>query len=220
MGTMVRTPDNIEIILDLIRRAKMVDQDAVAWMSNLPEDWQYTTVAWEDNVPNGDYQKADVFPGRVDKYNDLTMFRSWNMVRSARLVLASLIVRCAAWVCSPVDYRTTPEYATAARTCAETITDVIASIPYQLGWRPKGRKYTAQEPEPMSAETSNSIMLAGFMLTWPLMILIGQDYMTDAQRAWVDGRLRYIGNEVGIKYALILRQVRRKDLSFLTRKCC
>lgn len=50
--------------------------------------------------------------------------------------------------------------------------------------------------------------LAGYFLTWPLGCVVGQDYTTDSQRAWVRGRLRYIADELGVKYARIICQVR------------
>lgn len=209
MNCMTRTPENIEIMLDMIRRAQMIDQEVVNWMKNVPEDWSYKTVAWEDHVPNGDYSKAEVFPGRVDLYTDFYVASVWNMSRTARLLLNSMIVRCAAWVCSPVDYRTTPEYATAARTCVDIITDVIASVPYHLGWHLK-RKHIMQRAnlgEFACGEEDHLKGLAGYFLTWPLGVLNSQDYTTDAQRQWIHGRLRYIGDELGVKYSHILAEV-------------
>ncbi|KAI0118091.1 hypothetical protein F4776DRAFT_635104 [Hypoxylon sp. NC0597] len=248
MNSMVRTPDNIEIMLDMIRRLQTVDQEVVAWMRNVPEEWRFRTVAWEDSVPGGDYSKAEVFPGRIDMYRDFYISSVWNTSRTARLVLASLVVRCAAWVCAPVDYRTTPEYATAARTCVDTITDVIASVPYHLGWhlKEKNRRRIAQlqrqQPqyqyqhqnqhqqeefgdagrrssgEFACGEEDHVKALAGYFLTWPLICLNSQDYTTDAQRAWIHGRLAFIGNELGVKYAHILRQLQIRIPSMLIRR--
>lgn len=209
IGSVARTPENVELMLDVIRQAQTIDQEAVNWMKNVPDHWHYKTIAWEDNVPNGDYAKTEVFPGRVDVYQDFYIASVWNMARITRVILASAIVRCAAWVCSPVDYRTTPEYATAARTCADTITDIIASVPYQLGWHTK-RKHLFDSKElcgfPCGDDDSMK-GLGGYFLTWPLGVLRGLDYTTDNQRAWIVGRLNYIGDELGVQYAHILCQV-------------
>jgi hypothetical protein len=209
MSTVSRSPENIELMLDMIRRAQTVDQEISTWLRDIPENWMWKTVAWEDSVPNGDYSKAETFPGRVDVYPDFWIASVINMARVARLTLASIIVRCAAWVCSPVDYRTTPEYATAARICVDTITDIIASVPYHLGWH-------LRRPDIMQKANSSAFAcgledaqkgLAGYFLTYPLIFVQGQDYCTDAQRAWVSGRLKYIGDEMGVKYAHILANV-------------
>lgn len=209
MASLSRGPENIEILLDIIRRCQTLDQQHVAWANSLPEYFHYKAVAWEDNVPNGNYALAEVFPGRIDAYQDLWVVSVWNLMRCSRIILASLIVRCAAWVCAPVDYRTTPEYATAARTCVDTITDIIASVPYQLGWFSNRRDLL--ERANLSAfgcgEEDALKGLPGYFLTWPLTCVQGQDYTTDAQRAWVKGRLQFIGNHLGVRYANVLYQV-------------
>ncbi|KAI1463546.1 uncharacterized protein F4812DRAFT_243289 [Daldinia caldariorum] len=248
MNSMAKTPENVEIMHDMLRRIQTVDQEVVAWMRNVPDEWRFRTVAWEDHVPDGDYSKAEVFPGRVDMYRDLYIVSVWNTSRTARLVLASLVVRCAAWICSPVDYRTTPEYATAARTCVDTITDVIASVPYQLGWhlnKDRRRQHIflhqqqqellvqqhqqlyQQEQEQMQQQQQSGFpcgeedhpkAIAGYLLTWPLICVHSQDYTTDTQRAWIHGRLKHIGDELGVKYAHVLRQLQIRMPSMLIRR--
>lgn len=210
MTTLARTPENTDLVLAIIRRAQLLDQEAVGWMRSVPEPWHYKTLCWEDHVPGGDYSKAEVFPGRVDVYNDFWIASVWNLTRATRLVLASLTVRCAAWVCSPVDYRTTPEYATASQTCVDMITDIIASVPYHLGWHTK-RKHLFRSMELSGfacGEEDSTKALPGYFLSWPLACVVSQDYITDAQRQWVAGRLRYIGDELGLRYAHILTKVR------------
>ncbi|KAI0880969.1 uncharacterized protein GGS22DRAFT_78381 [Annulohypoxylon maeteangense] len=253
MNSMARTPSNIDVMLEMIRRLQAVDQEVVAWMRGVPSSWRYRTVAWEDSVPGGDYGRAEVFPGRIDMYRDFYIASVWNTIRTARLVLMSLVVRCAAWVCSPVDYRTTREYATAARTCVDTITDIIASVPYHLGWHLKeGNRrrirqflrhqqhddttttgfntYTSTQDEDSSdnlglndgefacGEANHVKALAGYFLTWPLTCLNSQDYTTDAQRAWIHGRLGFISNELGVRYAHILKQLQIRIPSMLIRR--
>lgn len=210
MSTMARTPENTEHMLGIIRRAQAVDAECMRWMKNVPDTWRWKSVAWEDSVPSGDFSRAEVFPGRVDVYRDFYIASVWNMVRVSRLVLASVIVRCAAWVCSPVDYRTTPEYATAARRCVDTITDIVASVPYHLGWhlKPARRHLLEKQLSGFACGEEDALKgLAGYFLTWPLGCVAGQDYTTDAQRSWIKGRLKYIADELGVKYAHILCQV-------------
>ncbi|KAI8670789.1 Zn(2)-C6 fungal-type domain-containing protein [Fusarium keratoplasticum] len=220
MTTLSRSPENVELLLDMIRRCQTLDQHHVNWINELPEYFRFKAVAWEDHVPNGNYALAEVFPGRVDAYQDLWVVSVWNLMRCSRIILASLIVRCAAWVCSPVDYRTTPEYATAARACVDMITDIIASVPYQLGWFSKRKELL--ERANLSAfgcgEEDALKGLPGYFLTWPLTCVQGQDYTTDAQRAWVKGRLQFIGNQLGVRYANILNQLNLRVPSMLIRR--
>jgi hypothetical protein len=220
MATLSRTPENIEVMLDMIRRAQMIDQECVNWMNSTPPHWAFKAVTWEDNVPGGDYSRAEVYPGRVDMYPDFWISSVWNMARVSRVILASVIVRCAAWVCAPVDYRTTPEYATAARTVVESITDILASVPFHLGWHVKKKEVLAKVDISGFACGHEEVqkMLSGYFLTWPLACIYGQDYMTDNQRAYVRGRLNYIADEVGIKYAHLLSKLNVRLPSMLIRR--
>jgi hypothetical protein len=220
MATVSRTPDHVELMLDVIRRCQMMDQECVNWAKNLPDEYQPRTVTWEDYVPNGDYTRAEVFPGRVDVYQDLMVASMHNMTRCSRLMLASLIVRCAAWVCSPVDYRTTPEYATAAKTCVEVITDIIASVPFQLGWL-SSRKHLLERANLSTfvcGEDDALKGLPGYLLTYPLSCISTQDYATDSQRAWSKGRLMFIANQLGVRYANMLTELNFRIPSMMIRR--
>ncbi|QUC18800.1 uncharacterized protein UV8b_03041 [Ustilaginoidea virens] len=217
LTTVSRTPDSMEIVIDMIRRCQAQDQACASWCKNLPDYFQCKTATWEDNIPNGDYAKAEVYPGRVDVYNDLWVATVWNMLRCARIVLNSIIVRSAAWVCAPVDYRTTPEYANAARTTVDIITDVISSVPYQLGWFCKRKDLLDRANLSTFAcgEDDSSKGLCGYFMTWPLALIQSLDYLTDSQRIWVRGRLEYIGSHLGVRYATLLTQLNIRIPSML-----
>ena len=211
LTTLPRLSENIEVMMDMIRRCYAHEQRLIEWCKSVPEEWKFKTVAWEDNVPGGDYSKAEVYPGRVDAYTDFVIVVIWNMVRSSRLVVGSLIVRCAAWVCAPVDYRTTPEYAHASRSAVDLVTDIIASVPYLLGWFGK-RKHLLDRFEIPSFACGDDFgvkALSGYTITWPLALIHSLDYLTDSQRTWVKGRLQYIGAIAGLRYALLLKSVSR-----------
>jgi hypothetical protein len=201
MTSLARTPANTALILSLMRRAQALDADLAAWMADLPPSWRHRPVHWQDQLPADE----SVFPGRVDAYPDFWIASVWNLARTARLICMSLAVRCAAWAVAPVDYRTTKEYAAAARTAGEMIGDILASVPYHLGWKGPtgggGGEFACGDDHSMKG-------LAGYFLTWPLGCVIIQDYLTDAQRRWVVGRLKYIADDLGVKYAHILTQVR------------
>ena len=140
MTSVARTPENIALRLSLLRQAQIYDQECASWLHSAPEQWQYKTVAWVDHIPHDDYARSEVFPGRVDVYPGFWAANVWNTMRSSRIILAFIIIRCTAWACSPVDYRTTPEYTMASHIIAEMNTDIIASVPYILGWHLRQRQ--------------------------------------------------------------------------------
>lgn len=204
MTSLARTPSNTTLILALMRRAQALDADLAAWMADLPPNWRHRPVHWQDQLPADE----SAFPGRVDAYPDFWIASVWNLARTARLICMSLTVRCAAWAVAPVDYRTTKEYAAAARAAGETIGDILASVPYHLGWKGPPGAVDGGGGEFACGDDHSMKGLAGYFLTWPLGCVMIQDYLTDAQRKWVMGRLKYIADDLGVKYAHILAQVR------------
>jgi hypothetical protein len=191
IASAARTPDNIRLVQDLMHQAQTLDEEVAAWMRSVPPNWKPKTVCWQQQhelgVPGGatDYSEAEVFPGRVDVYHDFPIAGIWNQARTTRLILMSVAVRCAAWVCSPVDYRTTATYATAARICMDTIADILASVPFHLGWHTKRRElFPEDEPAAFACGDEYGLKgLAGYFLTWPLACVMTQDYTTDARKS-------------------------------------
>jgi hypothetical protein len=209
LATFPRTPEYFQKILNFMRRAQAMEQEYLAWEDSLSDNWRPHTVAWVDQVPGGDISKAEVHPGKVDMFNSVWIANIWSQSRVSRLFISGAIVRCAAWICTPVDYRTTPEYAQAVRLCVDLTTDIIASIPYKLGWRVgeggalKKADYSGFADG--SADGINSPRaIGGFFCLWPLFSLCNTDFVSDSQRNWAKGRLIFIAETFGLNQAKIL----------------
>ncbi|KFG83470.1 putative negative acting factor [Metarhizium anisopliae] len=217
LATVTRSSENMELMKDTIQNCKSLDKEIVTWLRELPEQYMWKTVAWEPYNPRCDYSKAEVFPGRIDAYVDLWVVNFWNVMRCMRIVLASLTIRCTAWINFPADYRTTSEYATTVRTCVEAISDIIASVPYQMGLFSKRKDLRSHATHSVfgCGEDTSEKGLAGYFLLWPLACIQGQDYLTDSQRAWVKGRLKSIGNTLGVRYGNLLSQLNVRVPSML-----
>lgn len=213
---------NIEAISSLIRHLRQLDQDFVSWAKSLPPQlFCPRTVAWIDSTRHDRHINNEAFTGRVDSYADIMIAALWNMYRCSRILLWAVIVRLKAWGCQSPDYRTTPEYATAATTCVNMISDIIASIPYHLGWNYSGGKTTSFPQHKLSSlacgDEQAAKCLGGYLATWPLTCILAQDYTTDSQHAWVKGRLHYISNDLGVRYADGMVNVsNREDLLIAT----
>lgn len=214
MTVMPRTQENFDRTLELIRRAQELEQGFLDWEASLSDEWRCKTVAWADTIPDSDLSISEVYSGKVDMFQDLFVASQWNMARVARLILAGIIIRCAAWICAPVDYRTTSHYAQASRLGIEMINDIVASIPYHLGWR--GFKANSED-RPTTGNISSFVCgqddigtgksLGAYFLIWPVFTSIVSDFATDAQRKYIIGRMRYMTEAMGINGAGVLTEV-------------
>ncbi|PBP26064.1 hypothetical protein BUE80_DR003039 [Diplocarpon rosae] len=221
LSTFPRTPEYMEQLTNLMRRAQDLERECVDWEARLPEEWRPRTVAWVDHILEGDITKAEVFPGRVDMYTDVTIANIWNQFRIARLFISGAVVRCAAWICAPVDYRTTPEYAHAVRLCGDLVTDVIAGTPYLLGWRVgqsgilRSQNFSSWSEE-SGASTAKAI--GGFFVMWPLFSISNTDYVSDSQRVWAKARLLYVSEILGLNHAKVLSNFHLRLPSMIIRR--
>ncbi|KAK4664452.1 uncharacterized protein QC763_505650 [Podospora pseudopauciseta] len=188
------SPASIAAVEEFLARARALDAEAVEWFATLPRSWQI------ESIPYSSSGNENIFPGVVHVYPDMWTAAIFNLARATRMVLMSIIVRCAAFLVRPGDYRTTAEYAFAARTASSVVSEVIASVPYHLGHLPPRKDKRGNPIE----NSLNGRGLGGYFLTWPLACVVTHDHVTDAQREYVRGRLRYIGDEHGIKYARVL----------------
>lgn len=195
-----RSPETTELVNEIMHRALELEQEYQRW----EETQTKQTVAWVDNIPGGDITKADVCPGRVDLYADVFVCSSWNFSRVSRIFIAAIIIRCAAWTCYPVDYRTTPEYAQMSRLGQEMISDIIASVPFMFGWHldAEGR---LKPGDPMSGNDATGVKALGGVYTiWPLLSVSCSDFTTDSQRLWVKGRFKFISEVMGLNQAKVV----------------
>jgi hypothetical protein len=209
-----RSPESLAQIHQLAKRIQTLDAQIAYWLESIPDEFRFKTVCWvsEDDIGvlnrGGGYGEVEVFPGRVDIYPDFVTAMAWNIARVTRLLLVSITVRIDAWLCSPADYRTTAEYEASWRHCQDIIPDILASVPYHLGWHMNGK--TLGRPG-LSAfacgEDGTHKALPSLFLIWSLTCVKNFDLSTDEQRAWARGRLRFIAEEIGLKYAHIVNEV-------------
>lgn len=210
MATLSRNDQGLELMLEMLRKVQDLDLQMANFLIGLPAEYQVTPLYWEDKVlEDGEIRHAPVYPGRVDGYSDLIVASIWNATRATRIILMSLLIRVAAWICSPADFRSTPEYATAVRTCKTNIADIISSVPYILRMSQADVQHpSAPAPSGFACGTDEqSKMLGGLMVAWPLSTVRTCDYTMDGQREWAIGRLNFIASELGIKYASSLAAV-------------
>jgi hypothetical protein len=215
MTLIPRITENFSKVIELIRRAQELEQAFQDWEASVPDEWRVKPVAWAEAIPDSDLSISEVYPGKIEIYTDLFIASQWNLARVSRLFLSGIIIRCAAWICAPVDYRTTPDYAQASRLGIDMINDIIASIPYHLGWRGfRSESTTELRTRDVSAfacgDTSfeNGKTLGAFFIVWPIFTAACSDFTTDAQRKYILARMNYMTDVMGLNGAAVLTHVR------------
>ncbi|KAK0741925.1 hypothetical protein B0T21DRAFT_360364 [Apiosordaria backusii] len=218
-----KSPQTIDQIHQIIKKAQALDREIVRWQTSVPKQFCFQTLCWvwEDDIglyKGGNYGRIEVFPGRVDVYPDFVTASAWNLSRVSRLLLAALTIRLTAYTCSPADYRTTPGFDISRKICEETISEILASVPYHFGWHLK----RTDNPNTNSGisgfacgDEGPSKGLPAYLLIWPLTCVKNHDITTEEQRAWAKGRLRAIADGVGLKYARIVNDVEIRFPSML-----
>jgi hypothetical protein len=203
MNASTRTPDGIEKVLFLMRKAEALESEYVNTSSSLPSQWQYRHVMWIEQVQGQDIASMAAFPGRLDSYEQMWMATVWNLARASRLVISCIIIRCTAWLCTPSDYRLSPEYSKAANQSKGLIEDIIASVPTFLGTADEALILDSQIKDSYACGNSQSTgtgLSAKFIL-WPLFVVFSSDFTTEMQREWVRGRLRFMSESIGVGMA-------------------
>lgn len=177
LGAAQRRPKDLEQVIDLLARAKTLDQEFTDLAAGLSALWGFSPIAWTDPVSVHDLDNAPAFQGKVDKYTDLRIVAAWNMMRATRITLSGDILRASAWLCCPLedDFRFLPEYTSAARLCKTLIRDIIATVPTFLSSSTFVRD---------DGQVLGKTALALYIL-WPLFTIKLSDFTSDAQRIWV-----------------------------------
>ncbi|KAK3314841.1 hypothetical protein B0H66DRAFT_605759 [Apodospora peruviana] len=244
-----------ELMYDMLHRVQSADGEIASFLHTILPAYRPQTLCWadwdDDNIP---VSERPFYPGRVDVYPDFITAGAWNTARVARLILASINIRLIAWLTSrssrhlvegqfgtTTDYRQTAEYATARRICEGTIMEILASVPYQLGWRrtssPKqgrqrsdtgetttyygfacGVDRTTEDDNGKTTGRNKPKALPALMLIWPLVSIKTHDMCTEQQRQWITGRLRYIEERAGLRYAGMMNEIYFRYPSMLIRQ--
>ncbi|APA14373.1 hypothetical protein sscle_12g091430 [Sclerotinia sclerotiorum 1980 UF-70] len=199
MTSAKRTTEDFENVLSLMQKAKAIEQGYLDWGEATSGDWRYKPIGWIDAIPEEKLAGSKYFPGKIDKYSELWTAHIWNLSRGSRLLNYSTIVRCAAWLCSPQDYRTTVEYEKAMIVGKEMIQEIIASVPNCLGEIPKAMGEPSSSKHSFACGEGNCAKgLSALFIMWPLFSVATSDFVTKTQRTWVLGRMKYATEELGV----------------------
>lgn len=218
MDSTPRTPESRDEMSRLMQVVKSVQCDAATILQRIPPELRSKTLCYIQDTDaeflqsGGDYSKSEIYPGRIDVYPNLMVAVLWNLIRVARLILASVEIRIAAWLSFPMDYHETPEYMTSKQVCQDLVADIISSVPCLLGWRNGTHTHMFDTNAALASGYACGLdgptkALPALFLSWQLISVKNHDFCQPTQREWVSGRLKFIEQKAGLKYAGLINEV-------------
>lgn len=175
-----------------------MDQRLAQWQTSRLPEFRSTTIANISRTQQQDKVEVGHWPGSVDTYFDLYVAHVWNVFRTARLLLISIMHRV--WqVCE----KSADVYklSAAATSIAE---DMISSIPFHLVESLPAFIKDLSTSEPM-AQPGRAI--GGLLLMHPLHIASNLPFLPEPTKQYMRDCLSWIGSHMGIGHADLLAQV-------------
>ena len=190
--SMPQCDEKTEKVLKLMEHAKRLDQKLSAWSLDIPESWQYKTVAFVHELDT--IETSEAYYGAIHKYPDLWVAFAFNKWRTCMIYTHAIILNCAEWL-STSSHVTRTELSEARNALQVMVDEICASVPFHLG-------ITSGENDE-GAFTDPNILgtfapkLGGYYLLWPLFVAGSVSCIPKSQKLWLKHRLAYIGRGEG-----------------------
>lgn len=202
-----RDPRRIQTVLNLLRKAQVVSKKLVGLDESQSGVWRVGMAS-----PEGRSSRSPTEIGAdlalVDRYefHDLYVCMIYCIVWTSHLFLTTCIFRCMAWLVAPDEWRLGSEYEAAVEVTERRIADICAALPYACSWNGYNTGYSdfaCGVPGPSSPSKG----VAGMCIFRPAFTAMMSDYATPEQRDYLEGRLKFLADEIGIKQAGVLLKV-------------
>lgn len=204
----VRTPERIEAVMALVRRAQAVLDELGRWVQQQTQGGAKAQPAFgkaeagcaaDDAAELRPLEHAVAFPGgRLFRFANVWVAAKHVNTDASRVLLAGIVTRCLAWVSGPGgDATRTTEWRAAAAAGTDAVENVVAAVPYFLAWT--GDLVTTPLFPCGTPETPKGF--AGISCLYPLFATALSPFATPRQKRYLYGRLNWISESMGIKPA-------------------
>lgn len=210
-GARRRDPRRIQAVLDLLRKAQALSKKLLTLDQASGTVWRVVKQAAGASPPPAggwsEQQQAQAV-ALADRYefHNLYACMIYCIVWTSHLYLTTCIFRCMAWLVAPDAWQSGAEYEAAAAVTRRRVADICAALPYACSWNGHATGYSdfvcgATSP------SSPAKGVAGMCIYRPAFTAMMSDYASPAQKAYLDERLRFLADKVGIKQAGVLLKV-------------
>lgn len=158
--------------------------------------------------------KKNLWLAKSDANADLVYPDWWTATRwlnkyAFRLLICHIIADVSNWLAESTDPWPQNLGTTASQTAKEDIHNIIASIPYLCSWKGIGGDPPKGAQSPCGSDDADSVEgITNLMVIWPLVLAAESQFVTPEQKEYVQGRLGWIGENMGVKHAAVVCEVR------------
>lgn len=200
-----RDPRQIQTVLDLLRTAQAVSKKLSSLDQPQSAVWRVDRTGPQAVGEGGGAPPPP--PGDVYNFHNLYVCMIYTIIWTSHLFLTTCIFRCMAWLVSPDRWQTGEEYELAVQATKRRIADIVASLPYACTWNGYNSDYGDFAVGATMAD-SPAKGVAGMCVYKPAFTALMSDYATPEQKKYLQGRLRFLADVVGIKQVNVLLNVR------------
>ncbi|KAI7786665.1 negative acting factor [Diaporthe eres] len=199
-----RDPRKIQGVLELLRTAQAIQKKLSSLDQPQSAVWSVSTVIRDSLRPRDEGEDT---PGEVYTFHNLYTAMIYTIIWCSHIFLTTCIFRCMAWLVAPDDWRSGEDYEAAVKATKERIADIVAAVPYCCSWNGSDAEYS-DFPVGQSTPASPVKGVAGLVIFRPAFTALVSDYATPEQKKYLQGRMKFLADIVGIKQADILLKTR------------
>ena len=195
-----KTSESEKEVNDILEYAISVDLLVEAWTSSLPEDWKFTPADHFDLPSASISRDAYIYKDRKDIYLDLWVESIWNVYRSARVKVQTIILECISWFGTSFEHQWYWRSVYAKMITQEMVDDICASVPYALGTKTfggpgdrEGVEFPYNGTQKVSEDHRRAAAaLGGWHLLEPLRTSLKATGLAEVQKEWVKAQMARI----------------------------
>lgn len=189
--TYEKSPKTTQTAMEVLGAAQTFERMVTQRFESVGEEWPM-----EENPATG---------GKQFVYPDWwTATRSLNKY-AFRLLLCHIIADVSDWL-DGTEGQFQGSGMKAAAIAKEDIENIMASIPYLCGWK-AGEQRGATSPCGRD-DVSSAEGITSLLVIWPLFVAGESRFATDWQREYIQRKLGWIGDHMGVRHARGVAQVR------------
>jgi hypothetical protein len=210
-------------ISDLIRVTEDLDHELAVWASNVPPGWSYSVATNLNTMSSPELSNSCYMPAEIHGYPNFYIARVWNLYRVARLIIQSILLRAASWLCFPGQNGWQhPKNTHIEKFSGQLVNDICASVPFLLGYdlsqlkRPTANISSREGkfiwPQSSTCKVGQSGKNTGrFSLIWPLYLSCSVPSISETQQRWMRAQLTWIA-EYGEPQAKLVSDAQSQTL--------